>query len=206
MQNYRKNGYTAYFTSTFISADLVTPSLKKRLGVFVRRGKLPMWSFDEVVEPTMNQPLSLAVKEFATKLANALYGYRAPDATVRELLARIERGRDDATYLDVYQLGFTNNPLAVETLAKLARDDSEYVRIAAISSLGTLRATSQLALLRGLHADRDVLWQERAMALKSIGDLDVPEGNAFLRSEQDRLAPQNDTGSLWWKQVLALYL
>jgi hypothetical protein len=206
MQNWRTNAYTPFINGVFLSADLLTPAGRQRIGVFVWRGKVPMWTLGEVVEPTVNEPMSVAVKEFSSKLANALYGYRAPDAKVRELVTRIDRGRDDSTWLDVYSLGFSNNPLAIETLARLARDESEYVRIGAISGLGTLRATKQLKLLSDISADSDVAWQDRAMAYKAIGDLGVPESEAFLRSAKTRLESENDFTAQWWKQVLALYL
>jgi len=117
IQNYRASGWTAFFASTFISADLVTGGVTKRIGVFVRRGKLPQWSFDEVNEPTMGVPLSLAVKDLASKVANQLYGYRAPDAKVQELVARLAGTHVENSFLDVYELGFTNNPLAIEPVA-----------------------------------------------------------------------------------------
>ena len=49
-------------TLTFLSVDLETADSKKRIGVFIKRGKVPVMSFEEVVEPTFNQPLSLAVR------------------------------------------------------------------------------------------------------------------------------------------------
>lgn len=205
MLNHRQNGYAPYVTFTFISADLSTATGKKRIGVFVKRGKVPVWSFDEIVEPTLNQPLSLAVKEFSAKTARELYNARASDADVEALIAKIATRNEDS-YLDVYALGFTNNPKAIDALVKMTRDDDEYVRIAAISSLGTLRAVDQFELLKSISRDAKI-WQDRAMALKSIGDLDTEASRAFLAEQKAHWAKQPaEKESTWNLQLLDLYL
>ncbi|KAF1723355.1 HEAT repeat domain-containing protein [Pseudoxanthomonas japonensis] len=204
MQNHRANGFSPFVTLTFLGGELVTSEGKQRLGVFVKRGKVPVWSFDEVVEPTFNQPLSLAIKELAAKIAARLHGARSSDADVDRLVKKIATRGDDS-YLDVYALGFTNNPTAIGPMAVLARDPDEYVRLAAISSLGTLGAVDQLELLTSIYRD-GTLWQDRAMALKAIGDLDSPAADAFLAAEHAALeARAGDKEVDWTLQVVRLY-
>ena len=204
IQNHRVNGFSPFVTLTFLSGDLVTPEGKQRLAVFVKRGKVPVWSFDEVIEPTFNQPLSLATKELAAKIAAHLHGARSSDADVDRLVASIA-DRDDDSYLDVYALGFTNNPKAIDTVATLARDPDEYVRLAAISSLGTLDAVGQLDLLTSIYRE-GTLWQDRAMALKSIGDLDSAAADAFLQAEHAALEAKAGNRDVdWTLQVVRLY-
>ncbi len=204
MQNHRANGFSPFVTLTFLGGDLVTPEGKQRLGVFVKRGKVPVWSFDEVVEPTFNQPLSLAIKELAAKIAARLHGARSSDADVDRLVKAIATRGDDS-YLDVYALGFTNNSRAIGPMAGLARDPDEYVRLAAISSLGTLGATDQLGLLTSIYREGN-LWQDRAMALKAIGDLESAEAEAFLQAEHAALdARAGDKEVDWMLQVVRLY-
>lgn len=204
IQNHRANGFSPFVTLTFLSGDLVTPEGKQRLAVFVKRGKVPVWSFDEVIEPTFNQPLSLATKELAAKIAAHLHGARSSDAEVDRLVARIA-DRGDDSYLDVYALGFTNHPKAIATVTRLARDPDEYVRLAAISSLGTLNAIDQLDLLASIYRDA-TLWQDRAMALKSIGDLRSEAADAFLQEEYATLeAKAGDRDVDWTLQVIRLY-
>lgn len=206
VQNHRVNGFSPFVTFTLLSADIDTGTETKRIGVFVKRGKVPVWSFDEVVEPTFNQPLSLAVKEFSSKVANTLYGYKASDAVVDELVKKLDTRTPDS-FLDVYALGFTNNPRAVDTLVKLVKDEDEYVRLAAISSLGTLGATNQLPLLKSVYENSDGLWQDRAMAIKAIADLNTAETRNFLSSEMKRLETQSgDNDSRWTTQIIGLYL
>lgn len=209
MQNHRANGFAPFVTFTYLSADIDTPTGKKRVTAFVKRGKVPVWSFDEVIEPTLNQPLSLAVKELATKVAAQAYGWRASDATLAALLAKLAppaKLEGDA-HLDVYALGFTNHPGAKERLVQLTQHADEYVRLAAISSLGTLGATDQFGLLKGLYERRDAIWQDRAMAIKSIGDLGTPEARALLSEELKRWeSGKGDKESIWTAQVIRLYL
>lgn len=85
--------------------------------------------------------------------------------------------------MDVYQLGFSNNKLAIPELVKLTKHSSEYIRLAAISSLGIMRAVDQFDLLVRLYQNKGGLWQDRAMALKAIGDLGTPESHAYLQKE-----------------------
>lgn len=207
IQNHQANQWAPFWTSTLISADLVTPTGTRRIGVFVRRGKSAVMGFGGAAEVTIAQPLEVAVNELASKLANQLYGYRAPDREVQSLLADLNKPRTDRSWLFVYALGFTNNPLAVAPCAGLVGDSSEYVRLAAISSLGTLGAADQLPLLERIYATQDnSRWQERAMALKSIGDLDTEASRAFIAKELPILRSAPDSRTFWLSEVLDLYV
>ena len=109
-------------------------------------------------------------KEFAArypKIAARLHGARSSDADVDRLVKKIATRGDDS-YLDVYALGFTNNPTAIGPMAVLARDPDEYVRLAAISSLGTLGAVDQLELLTSIYRD-GTLWQDDEMIRAGAG-------------------------------------
>lgn len=204
MINHRSSGYSPFITMTYFGGDLETASGTRPIGVFIKRGKVPVWSFQEVVEPTMSQPLSLVVRELAAKVAGQLYGSRGSDRNVDDLVAKLAaRGND--SFLDVYALGFTNNARAVPTLVTLTSDSDEYVRLAAISSLGTLRATQQFEALKTLYTGSN-LWQDRAMAMKAIGDLGTPESRAYLEREMANWSGQKGNESLWTRRVIELYL
>lgn len=205
IRNHRTNAYAPFVSFTLVSGDLETAAGKQRLGVFVKRGKVPVWSFDEVIEPTLNQPLSIAVKELAAKVADRLYAGKSDDAEVQRLVAKLAT-RNDQSFLDAYALGFTNNPKAIEALVPLTRDPDEYVRIAAISSLGTLRANDQLDLLKSIY-NGGGMWQDRAMALKSIGDIGSDEARAFLAEQSDKMQKDKSGKEAdWTLQVIGLYL
>lgn len=210
IQNHRANAYSPFVTFTFLSVDLETATNTKRIGVFIKRGKIPVWSFSEIVEPTFNQPLSLAVRELAGKIVKTLYGYQASAGTVSALITRLgETGSksEDERYFDVYSLGFTNNPKAIDTLVRLTSDSDEYVRLAAISSLGNIGATGQFSLLKSIYQNRASIWQDRAMALKAIGDLGTSDALTFMAQEKKRWEDQpRNQESTWTLQIIQLYL
>jgi hypothetical protein len=206
MENMRTNAYTPFISLTYLSADVETPAGVERLGVFITRGKTPVWSFDEIVEPTLNQPLSLGIREFASKFVNAVYGLRADDATVKSLTSKINGTRTPDTFLDVYALGFTNHPSAIDTLVGLTKDSQEYVRQAAISSLGNIGATTQFGLLKTIYQDPQVSWQDHCIALKAIGDLGTEESKAFIAAEAKTLGSDSSKESQVLSRILALYL
>jgi hypothetical protein len=205
VRNHRSSAYSPFVTFTYLAADVETAEGTRRIAVFVKRGKVPVWSFKEIVEPTFNQPLSVAVKEFAAKVVDALYGYRSSDATVDALITAAVEGKGDERYLDVYALGFSNSARAVPALVQLAGEKDEYVRLAAISSLGNLRATEQFDFLKSIYQS-DAIWQDRAMALKAIGDLGTDEAKAYLAEVSSTLETVvEDKDSAWTLALLRLY-
>jgi hypothetical protein len=206
MQNSRSNGFSPFYTFTFLDADLESASGTKRIGIFIQADKVPVWSPEEIVEPTISQPMTIAVQELSSKVANILFDFHASDAQVESLIARLADAKAPTRYMDTYALGFANNPLAIDKLAVLTKDPDDYVRLAAISSLGILHATAQMPLLQHIYQDPQALWQERAMAIKAIGDLDTPDAKAYLGTEFKKLAAQplnNDNRRL--SQVMMLY-
>lgn len=208
IENYRANGFSPFITFTSVRADVLTAAGPQRVTAYVKRAKVPVWSFDEIIDPTYNDALSLLTKELAAKLNQQLFGQVVGTEQVNALVAAINADgttRADA-YLDVYQLGFSNNPAAVPELVKLTSHGSEYVRLAAISSLGILKASDQFGFLVKLYETKTGLWQDRAMALKAIGDLGTPESRDYLKKESGKLASQSDKESTWNKDIIALYL
>ena len=210
MRNYRSTGFSPFTTVTVLSADVVTAEGERRVGAFVVRGKVPVWSFDEVIEPTMNQPLELLVQELAAKVNAILFDQSAADSTVQDLVQQVNSDPDDAlAYLAVYQLGFSHNVTAIEPLLEMTKSTREYVRVAAISSLGTIGAQNQVDYLISIFLG-DGSWRDRAMAVKALGDLAV-SGNeramAFLQKDVEAgLVGETATGADWSREILGLYL
>jgi hypothetical protein len=212
MRNYRATGFSPFTTTTMLSADIMLPAPAgpQRVGAFMVRGKVPVWSFNEVIEPTLNQPLELLVQDLAAKINMHVFQQSASDATVQELIARVNADpAADLAYLDVYQLGFSNNRSAIDALVEMTGSPHEYVRLAAISSLGTINAYDHvdhlIALFRG-----DANWRDRAMAVKSLGDIAVmgsDQAMSFLRDDAEQvLAGESATGAEWSREILGLYL
>lgn len=206
VRNHRTNAYTPFITFTMLSADIMSDNGSERIALFIKRGKTPVWSFDEIIEPTFNQPLDLAIKEFVAKLNNHLFHQAMTDEEVQALITRINNSDDANTaYQDVYQLGFSNNPLALDALLEFTSSDDEYIRLAAISGLGTMKVESSLERLKEIYTTADI-WQDKAMALKSIGDIGTDEARNFLMVASNELQNANDKERLWSQEVIDLYL
>ena len=209
IENYRSNGFSPFVTFTSLRAEVETPQGNRGITAYIKRGKVPVWSFDEIIDPTYNAPLGLLTKELAAKLNQQLFNSRISDDQVRSLVQKVNQSgsaEEGIAYLDVYQLGFGNNPLAIPDLVKYCTHSNEYVRLAAISSLGILKASDQIDLLKKLFSTKAGLWQDRAMALKALGDIDTPETRAYLQEQLSALQSRTDKEAKWTKEIIALYL
>jgi hypothetical protein len=206
IENHRSSGFSPFVTFTSLRADVETPQGPRRITAYVKRAKVPIWSLDEVIDPTFNAPLSILTKELAAKLNQQLFKQVVSDDQVQALIAKIhqEAASKESAYLDVYQLGFSNNPMAIPELVKLSTHDSEYVRLAALSSLGILKATNQIKFLIERYESAGI-WQDRAMALKAIGDMDTEESRAYLQKQWLHFMGSDDKEARWTKEILSLY-
>lgn len=206
IDNHRATGFSPFVTFTFVRADVVTPRGTERVTSFFRRAKVPVMSFDEVIEPTYNDQFGIVTKELAAKINQALFRQAYADATVDAIVAKVNKDAANASYWDVLELGFGNNRRAVPELVKLAAHSNEYVRLAAISSIGILKAQDQHDFLVKLVETAATDWQDRAMALKALGDLGTPKARAFLEQQRKALEGKTDKESGWSREVIGLYL
>ncbi len=206
MLNHRVSGFSPYVTLTTFGANLKDSNETHKIGVFIRRAKVPVWSFDEVIEPTINQPLELLVNEIVAKINAHIFGQSISDELVDKLAGRISTTEDeDFAYQEVYQLGFGNNPTAIPYLVEFSKEDREYVRQAAISSLGILQATEHTDYLISI-VESDRSWSDRAMALKALGDLATPASRAYLEETRAKFKDQTSKQALWTNAILDLFL
>lgn len=205
IENRRVSGFSPFETFTSLRADVMTSKGPQRVTSWIKRGKVPVWSFDEVIEPTYNVPLSILTKELAAKINQALYGQAMSDAQIDALVRKIEAGEPKSINpMDVHELGFGNNPRAIKTLVKLADHGDDEISHAAIAGLGILHAKDQFGMLAARYeAKGDV--EDRAIALKAIGDLGSAESAAYLSKQAAALAAQTDSDSTIFKDVIALY-
>lgn len=208
IENHRASGFSPFVTFTSVQADVVTDRGAQTITSYVKRGKVPVMSFDEVIDPTYNDPLAIVTKELAAKLNQRLFGQSISNEEVGALVAKVEQdgGKAADAYLTVYQLGFGNNLRAVPELVKLTSHANEYIRLAAISSIGILKAADQMAFLTKLYENSTLIWQDRAMALKAIGDLGTDESRAYLQTQKTQLEGRKDKDASWTQEIIALYL
>lgn len=204
IENRRVSGFSPFETFTSVSADVATPTATQRIVTFIKRGKVPVWSFSEVIDPTYSDPLGLAAKELAAKLARILFDAKLSDSQVDAVVAKTGGAKVD--YRDVYELGFSNNPHAIPQLVVLTANSDDEVHQAAYSSLGILRDSQHFDLLMTESKNSKDDWEDRAMALKGIGDLGTPQSQAYLQQERSRLESLTDAESLRTKDLIGLYL
>ncbi len=204
IENRRVSGFSPFETFTSLRADVVTGNGTQPIVAFIKRGKVPVWSFEEVINPTYNDPLDLVAKEFAAKLNQLLFNAKFSDAQVDELIEKTNTAK--VNFRDVHELGFSNNTRAIPQLVKLSTHSDDEVFHAARSSLGVLRASEHFNMLVKQAEIAEDDWEDRAIALKAIGDLRTPESRAYLLKEQARLQKLTDEGSTRTKALLGLYL
>ncbi|MCX7098878.1 MAG: HEAT repeat domain-containing protein [Methylococcales bacterium] len=182
IRNLRTSGFSPYHTFTTFSADLIGNGAPQRITAYFKNSKVPVWAFSEVERPCYQIPVEVVVKEIAAKLNTHVYKKTASNETVERLVKAIATDSADAAseqYLKVLELGYTNNPSAVEPLVRLTTHKEAVMRQAAISALGILGAKDQFALLKNIYGTKEKI--DKSMALKSIGDLDTPEAREFIR-------------------------
>jgi len=200
IRNLRTTGFSPYWTFTTFAGDLVADGKSHRVTFYFKQGKVPVWSFNEIEEPCYNVPVSLMVKEIASKINRYCFGLTASTEKVRALAQDINTNFNEFSFLKVLELGYTNNQAAIEPLKSLTSHNDSMVRVCAVSSLGVLGAVDQFDLLKTIYADTENI--EKYMALKAIGDLDTPTAIAFLQT----VKTSSDYEDEMIKEVCDLYL
>ncbi len=210
MINHRSNGFSPLITLTQFAGDLWVNGEKQRIVSFVKRAKVPIWYITEegIVENTYNQPVSLVVQDLATRITQRLDNNKASDQAINALVEEINNPKTDDTtrYFKVYQLGFSNNKSAIPYIINYLDHKDDYVRLAAISSLGLLGAESEVTRLNEIFSNAKI-WQDRAMSLKALADIDTPEAKKIVDAEWERISkiakPKKE--EKWNKNILSLY-
>ena len=200
MRNHQSTGFSPFQTATTLGADFVRGGDVKKVAFYFRIGKVPILSMKEIVYPCYELPLSIMIKEVASKINRLHFGLVMPTEKVQSLVNEINISKDNYMFLKVLELGYTNNPAAIEPLLKLTKHKDGYVRVSAICSLGVLGAVDQFEFLKGWYTSKDE--DEKLMALKSIGDLNSPEAIDFLRTIKN----SDEYGHHRIKEVIDLFI
>ena len=158
----------------------------------------------EVEEPCFNTPMSVMVKEIASKINRCALHYSTSDGKISEMRVQAEKkikAQDDDAYRPVLGLGNSNNPNAAKALVIFAAAGDRFTRACAIAGLGTLGAQDQFEFLKKKYEEYDEM--DKYMALKSIGDLGTPEAISFIRKARDNPQYNSEFG---FKYAVDLYL
>lgn len=191
-----------WVTYTTFSADVYGGGQRHRVTGYFKNGKMPVFeSMDSIAEPCFSTPLSLVVKEAATKINGRVLGYSSPDSEVDRLAAELERlGSIRSIYFKVLELGYTNNPKAIPVVMKMTNHTDSMVRACAVSALGMLQAREHMDFMIDFYNKYD--GTQKYMALKAIGDLNTKESLAFLDTVMDSKDSENENVM----EVLKLYI
>ena len=175
---------------------------------YIKIGTVPIWSGDEIIEPLYNEPFKLMILELVAKINKEYFNYKLNDKKVLDLLNTVKEkidNNDSLVYLDVYELGFSNNKKVLPYLIELSSHDDEYVRISSIATLGLLGGESQFDYLVSKYILSHI-WQDRGMALKAIGDIGNTQSSDFLLRERNIWSNIESKEAKWNLIILDLYL
>lgn len=205
---YRSTSFSPLVTISSLRITVKINNIEKTFSSIIKRGKVPIWSFDEVFDPCFNEPLSLMIKEIVAKINKAYFGYKISDKNISKIISKIENGvkiKDKLNYLNVYELGFSNNQKALDSLKSYTTDDDEYLRLASLSTLGLLGGESEFNYLVEKYRNSRI-WQDRALSLKSISDINIENARKFLRNEYKFWKLQDSKEAKWNVMLLDILI
>lgn len=200
IRNLRTTGFSPYWTFTTFRGDLIIDGKSQKITFYFKIGKVPVWAFREVEEPCYNVPVSLMVKEIASKINRYYFGLQAPSDKINLLLDDINNNFNEFSFLKVLELGYTNNKDAIDPLIKLTNHKDSMIRVCAISSLGVLGAVEKFDFLKNVYNTTESI--EKSMALKSIGDLYTSQAIEFMEFVKE----SSDYQDKMIREVVDLYI
>jgi hypothetical protein len=178
----RLNAYTPWEAFHSFRGEVASGSKTCDIRAYFFNGKVPVWSISEVEDPCFNIPMSLMVKEIASKINTCAINASTGDATVNAIKARAEeeaKKKDIDACFPLFELGGTNNPSAMKPLIAFADYGDRIVRGCALSAIGMLGPGSQFDFLKKKYDTYEEI--DKYMALKSIGDIGTTEARDFVK-------------------------
>jgi hypothetical protein len=157
-----------------------------------------------MVDSCFGIPLSVMVKEIATKINAVALHYSASDAKVQEIAKRAEekiKKKDNDAYIAMLELGGTNNRAALKPLIGFTDVKDDIARACAVSPIGIFGGKDQLEFLKKKYNGYEEI--DKYMALASIGDIGSTEAIAFIRKAKEHPYYINEPA---FKYCVDLYL
>ena len=180
--NLRATGFSPWESFHIFSGTIIKDGKEKNIKAYFYNGKVPVWSMNEIEEPCFTIPISIIIKDVASKINQQTFNLRVSDERVNRLTDEINSEISKNNYSNfwkVLELGYTNNPKAVEPLKRYAQTGDEFFKSCAVSSIGTLGAADQIEFLKGRY--REGWYNDRYMSVKAIGDIGTPGAMQFLQ-------------------------
>lgn len=182
--NRRATGFSSWEAMHIFYGNIIQDGKKTPIKTFFYGGKVPVWSMAELEEPCFNIPISIIIKDVASKINRVVFNYSTPDEKIDSLAAEInlEMGKTvEGAFWKVLELGYTNNQKALEPLKRYSQQGEEFFRSCALSSIGTLGGEGQLEFLKQRYYGAMSSFNDRYMAVKAIGDIGSNEALQFIR-------------------------
>ncbi len=205
--NIRATGFSPWEACHLFYGTIIADGQSKPIKAYFYNGKTPWWSMKEIEEPCFTIPISIIIKEVASKINRAVFNLQASDQKIDNLTAEIdsELGKDHKDpyrrpFWKVLELGYTNNPNAMGPLKKYVQDKDAFFISCALTAIGTLGAEGQLEFLTEQYITGT--YNHKYMAAKAIGDMGTPEALKVLKDLKNDKA-YTDEGGL--KYCLDLY-
>jgi hypothetical protein len=193
--NLRATGFSPWESFHIFSGTVIKDGQEKTIKAYFYNGKVPVWSMAEIQEPCFTIPISIIIKDVASKINQTVFNLRASDEKVSRLTDEINSEISKNNYSNfwkVLELGYTNNPEAIEPLKKYAQTGDEFFKSCALSSIGTLGAVGQLEFLKQRY--REGSYNDRYMAAKAIGDIGTPEALQVIQGMKKDTAYEKEGG------------
>jgi hypothetical protein len=204
--NHRATGLSPWEACHIFSGTIMEKQ-KKPIKAYFYNGKMPWWDIDEIEKPCFTIPVSIMIKEVASKICSEVFNLRSSDEKIEGLITIInsetvnaESDPYDRPFWKILELGYTNNPNAMEPLKKYAQDSDPFFSSCALSSMGVLGADDQIEFL--LQKYKKGGFNDRYMAAKAIGDIGTQEAIQILRDMKRDPSYTKEPGL---KQCLDLY-
>jgi hypothetical protein len=200
----RVSGFSPWESSHSFMGELKAGDQTSSIRAYFFNGKVPVWSMAEVQEPCFETPMSIIVKEIASKINSSALHYTVSGEKVKAINNQIEEqmksGAKNVCF-SLLELGGTNNPEAMKLLIKMADTEDRFSRTCALSAIGKLGAQNEFAFLKKKYEQyREA---DRFMALKSIGDIGTPEATNFVEKAKHDSQYSSEDG---FKNCVDLYL
>jgi hypothetical protein len=175
---------------------------KQTIHAYFFNGKVPVWSISEIDESCFHMPQSILVKDIASKVNRAAFRFTADDAKVTALTAKAATKDEvnDGPFVELIQLGSTNNRSAMPILKKYADHKDRFARACALSAIGMLDPAAEIDFLKDRYAKYTDM--DKFMALKAIGDAEDKPAIDFVKSQRTNPLFEKEAG---FKYCVTLY-
>jgi len=197
--SHRMTGFSPWETYHSFRGELTAGNQTNNIIAYFTNGHVPKWSMDEVEKPCFDIPMSIVVKDVASKINKILFKYQAGKDNLDKINARITEklaGDSEEACLPVIEIGATNNLGGLPTLITLSDHKDQFVRACSLSAIGTLGTSEQLSFLKNKFSKFSYV--DRFMALKSIGDIGTPEAVDFIKNSRSDAQYQSENGFLYF--------